>query len=121
MKQLLEDSWWDQLKDEFEKPYYQQLREMLKREYANETIFPESKDIYNALHYTAYEHVKIVILGQDPYHGPGQAHGLSFSVKPGVKQPPSLKISFWSFRMIWDAAYRTTVRSSAGRSRESCF
>lgn len=67
---------------------------MLKREYAEHTVYPEPNDIYNALHYTSYESVKVVILGQDPYHGPGQAHGLSFSVQPGVNPPPSLKNIF---------------------------
>lgn len=90
----MNDSWWQQLKDEFNKPYYQELREMLKREYAVHTVYPEPNDIYNALHYTSYENVKVVILGQDPYHGPGQAHGLSFSVQPGVNPPPSLKNIF---------------------------
>lgn len=94
MKQILNDSWWQQMKDEFNKPYYQELREMLKREYAEHTVYPEPNDIYNALHYTSYENVKVVILGQDPYHGPGQAHGLSFSVQPGVNPPPSLKNIF---------------------------
>ncbi len=94
LKQLLKDSWWNQLKDEFDKPYYQELREMLKQEYSSQTIYPDSHDIFNALHYTPYEDVKAVILGQDPYHGPGQAHGLSFSVQPGVRQPPSLKNIF---------------------------
>jgi uracil-DNA glycosylase len=94
LKQILNDSWWQQLKDEFDKPYYQELREMLKREYAEHTVYPEPNDIYNALHYTSYENVKVVILGQDPYHGPGQAHGLSFSVQPGVNPPPSLKNIF---------------------------
>ncbi|MCY8265930.1 uracil-DNA glycosylase [Bacillus haynesii] len=94
MKQILNDSWWQQLNDEFNKPYYQELREMLKREYAEHTVYPEPNDIYNALHYTSYESVKVVILGQDPYHGPGQAHGLSFSVQPGVNPPPSLRNIF---------------------------
>lgn len=67
---------------------------MLKKEYSEQTVYPEPNDIYNALHYTSYEKVKVVILGQDPYHGPGQAHGLSFSVKPGVNPPPSLKNIF---------------------------
>lgn len=67
---------------------------MLKREYAEHTVYPEPNDIYNALHYTSYENVKVVILGQDPYHGPGQAHGLSFSVQPGVNPPLSLKNIF---------------------------
>jgi len=94
LKQILNDSWWQQLNDEFNKPYYQELREMLKREYAEHTVYPEPNDIYNALHYTSYESVKVVILGQDPYHGPGQAHGLSFSVQPGVNPPPSLRNIF---------------------------
>lgn len=120
LKQLLKDSWWNQLKDEFDKPYYQELREMLKQEYSGQTIYPDSHDIFNALHYTPYEDVKAVILGQDPYHGPGQAHGLSFSVQPGVRQPPSLKNIFIELQDDIGRLYRTTDRSSAGRSRE-CF
>lgn len=94
MKQLLNDSWWNQLKEEFAAPYYLELRELLKKEYSNQTIYPDKNDIFNALHYTTYDDVKVVILGQDPYHGPNQAHGLSFSVQKGVKQPPSLKNIF---------------------------
>lgn len=94
MKQLLNDSWWNQLKEEFAAPYYLELRELLKKEYSNQTIYPNKNDIFNALHYTTYEDVKVVILGQDPYHGPNQAHGLSFSVQKGVRQPPSLKNIF---------------------------
>lgn len=90
---------------------------MLKREYAEQTIYPDSRDIFNALHYTPYDDVKVVILGQDPYHGPGQAQGLSFSVKPGVKQPPSLKISFLSCSRTSGAASRITDRLSAGQSK----
>jgi uracil-DNA glycosylase len=82
---------WDVLlKEEFEKEYYLKLRQFLKSEYARSTIYPDMHDIFNALKYTPYEKVKIVILGQDPYHGPGQAHGLCFSVKKGVEKPPSL-------------------------------
>ncbi|MEK4176718.1 uracil-DNA glycosylase [Aeribacillus sp. FSL K6-1305] len=94
MKQILKNDWWGLLKEEFEKPYYKELREFLKQEYAHHTIYPDMYDIFNALHYTPYEEVKVVILGQDPYHGPNQAHGLSFSVKPGIAQPPSLKNIF---------------------------
>ncbi|MGG3624230.1 uracil-DNA glycosylase [Bacillus gobiensis] len=94
MKQLLNDSWWNQLKEEFAAPYYLELRELLKKEYNNQTIYPNKDRIFNALHYTTYEDVKVVILGQDPYHGPNQAHGLSFSVQKGVRQPPSLKNIF---------------------------
>ncbi len=82
---------WDQLlAPEFEKEYYQKLRQFLIAEYRGKTIYPGMHDIFNALKYTDYDDVKVVILGQDPYHGPGQAHGMSFSVRPGVKQPPSL-------------------------------
>ncbi|WP_069998273.1 uracil-DNA glycosylase [Cellulosilyticum sp. I15G10I2] len=83
---------WDTyLQDEFNKLYYQNLRAFLKEEYAKNTIYPEMHDIFNALKTTSYEETKIVILGQDPYHGPGQAHGMAFSVKPGVAVPPSLR------------------------------
>ncbi|MDR1496565.1 MAG: uracil-DNA glycosylase [Clostridiales Family XIII bacterium] len=82
---------WDVLlQDEWDKPYYRQLRRFLKAEYGNGAIYPDMNDIFNALRYTAYKDVKAVVLGQDPYHGPDQAHGLCFSVKPGVEPPPSL-------------------------------
>jgi len=90
MKQILKNDWAPLLNEEFQKPYYLELREFLKEEYATKTVYPRMEDIYNALHYTSFSDVRVVILGQDPYHGPGQAHGLSFSVQPGVKQPPSL-------------------------------
>lgn len=86
----IKNDWMDLLKDQFEMNYYKELREFLKHEYSSKTIYPDMYDIYNALNYTAYEDVKVVILGQDPYHGPNQAHGLSFSVKPGIPAPPSL-------------------------------
>lgn len=89
--EILKNDWKDLLKDEFNKDYYLKLREYLIKEYKTKTIYPDMYDIFNALHYTAYKDVKVVILGQDPYHGPNQAHGLSFSVKPGVTIPPSLK------------------------------
>ena len=82
---------WDELlKGEFEKEYYIKLREKLKEEYGTKRIFPDMYDIFNAMKKTSYNDVKCVILGQDPYHGEGQAHGLSFSVKKGVTPPPSL-------------------------------
>lgn len=83
---------WDQLlAGEFQKEYYLQLREFLKQEYTHHIVYPDMYDIFNALKYTPYEKVKVVILGQDPYHEPGQAHGLSFSVKKGILIPPSLR------------------------------
>ena len=86
---------WDKiLADEWEKPYYQNLRQFLKSEYSSKRIYPNMNDIFNALKYTSFEDTKVVIIGQDPYHGYGQAHGLCFSVKQGVMPPPSLKNIF---------------------------
>jgi uracil-DNA glycosylase len=85
------NTWDNYLQEEFNKPYYEKLRLFLKEEYKEHTIYPEMDNIFNALKTTSYEHVKIVILGQDPYHGANQAHGMAFSVKPGVTIPPSLK------------------------------
>lgn len=82
---------WDGLLDgEFEKDYYIELREFLIKEYKEQVIFPPKEDIFNALKHSAFENTKVVILGQDPYHQPGQAHGLCFSVNKGVRIPPSL-------------------------------
>ena len=86
---------WDSLlKEEFEKEYYTELRKFLVHEYNHYVIYPNMYDIFNALRYTSYSNVKVVLLGQDPYHGENQAHGLCFSVKKGVAQPPSLKNIF---------------------------
>lgn len=90
MKRLTND-WSLLLEAEFKKPYYQQLSTSLLEEYQSQVIYPEQDEIFNALNYTSYQDTKVIILGQDPYHGPGQAHGLSFSVRPGVKTPPSLQ------------------------------
>ncbi len=86
---------WDVLlKDEFQKEYYLKLREFLKSEYSSRQIYPSMYDIFNALCYTSYKNTRVVILGQDPYHGKGQAHGLCFSVQRGTPPPPSLKNIF---------------------------
>lgn len=86
---------WDELlSGEFQKDYYRQLRQFLISEYRSRKIFPPMNDIFNALRYTSYSDVKAVILGQDPYHGEGQAHGLCFSVKKGTPPPPSLQNIF---------------------------
>lgn len=83
---------WDELlEDEWQKEYYRNLRIKLYNEYKTKKVYPDMYDIFNALKYTPYKECKVVILGQDPYHGFGQAHGLSFSVKKGVKLPPSLQ------------------------------
>lgn len=93
-KIIFDNDWQDVLGAEFEKPYYLQLREFLKQEYFTKTVYPPMEDMWSAFRYTPYAKVKVVILGQDPYHGPGQAHGMSFSVKPGVPHPPSLQNMF---------------------------
>jgi uracil-DNA glycosylase len=90
MGQILQNDWNDILSGEFEKPYYLALRQFLISEYQEHTIYPDKNDIFNAFQYTSFKDLKVVLLGQDPYHGPGQAHGLSFSVKPEVPAPPSL-------------------------------
>ena len=82
---------WDELiGQEFSKEYYLKLREFLKQEYSHYRVYPDMYDIFNALKYTSFADTRAVIIGQDPYHGPGQAHGLCFSVKPDVEIPPSL-------------------------------
>ncbi|MFY9286145.1 MAG: uracil-DNA glycosylase [Tissierellaceae bacterium] len=90
MKKIFNNDWEELLKLEMEKEYYQRLRKFLISEYRTKTIYPDMFSIFNALHYTSYKDTKVVILGQDPYHGPNQAHGLAFSVNPGVRIPPSL-------------------------------
>jgi uracil-DNA glycosylase len=90
----IQDDWQELLKEEFEKPYYIKLRKMLQEEYLLGVIYPSPNNVLAALQATSYANTKVVILGQDPYHGPGQAHGLSFSVRPGVPAPPSLKNIF---------------------------
>ena len=90
----IEPSWHLKLKDEFEKPYFVKLVEYVKSEYAQTKVFPPGKLIFNAFNKCSFDHVRVVILGQDPYHGPGQAHGLCFSVPDGVEFPPSLQNIF---------------------------
>lgn len=86
----INNDWLEVMNPEFAKPYYASLYRYINEEYRNHTIYPPADDIFNAFHYTPLGKVKVVILGQDPYHGPGQAHGLCFSVKEGVNIPPSL-------------------------------
>lgn len=91
---MFNNTWDKLLHDEFEKPYYKALCDFLKAERSTHNIFPPEEDVFNALRYTDYNDVKILIVGQDPYHERGQAHGLSFSVREGIPQPPSLKNIF---------------------------
>jgi len=95
---ILHNDWAGLLAPEFEQPYYIELRQYLKEQFRSETVYPNMHDIFNALHLTSYAGTKVVILGQDPYHGAGQAHGLSFSVQPGVPAPPSLQNMFKELR-----------------------
>ena len=92
--EIFQNDWAAYLDEELKQPYYQELRQFLIAEYRRGCVYPDMYDIFNALHYTPYGAVKVVILGQDPYHGAGQAHGLSFSVQPGVAPPPSLRNIF---------------------------
>jgi len=84
-------NWFELLKEEFEKPYFKNLQQFLDQEYSKYTIYPKVENIFNALNKVKYHDVKVVIIGQDPYHEPGQAHGLSFSVEEGINLPPSLQ------------------------------
>ncbi len=86
----ISNDWLEPLTPEFKKPYYRDLYESVKKEYQTQVVYPPANDIFNAFDFTPLSQVKVVIIGQDPYHEPGQAHGLCFSVKPGVKTPPSL-------------------------------
>jgi uracil-DNA glycosylase len=88
---ILKNDWNNVLKTEMEKTYFDELQGFLEKEYQTEKIFPEKQNIFHALNSTPFSEVKVVLLGQDPYHGEGQAHGLSFSVRKGVRVPPSLK------------------------------
>ena len=85
------NDWANVLKPEYSKDYYKKLFEFVGQEYSTTTVYPPGDDIFNAFHLTPLKDVKVVIIGQDPYHEPGQAHGLSFSVKPGIEIPPSLQ------------------------------
>ena len=90
----IESSWKNQLGDEFEKPYFKELADFVRNEYRTKKIFPPARLIFNAFDQCPFDQLKVVILGQDPYHGPGQAHGLCFSVNEGIDFPPSLQNIF---------------------------
>ncbi len=94
MEVKIEASWKAALAAEFEKPYFKELTNFIKEEYASNVVYPAPKNIFNAFDLTPFDKVKVVILGQDPYHGPKQAHGLSFSVTEGIRNPPSLQNIF---------------------------
>lgn len=109
---------WDEiLKDEFQKDYYRNLRKFLADEYRKCVVYPNMYDIFNALRYTSFENTQAVILGQDPYHGPHQAHGLCFSVLKGIAPPPSLKIFFGNFPTMSGSFPRITESLPSGQSK----
>ena len=131
----LGNDWDDLLKDEFSKDYYLKIRNILKKEYFTGIVYPPMNDIFNALRLTPYAETKVVILGQDPYHEPGQAHGLSFSVRKGVRIPPSLvniykelhtdigmdipshgDLTSWAKQGVWLLNATLTVRKGAANS-----
>ena len=91
---MIGNEWDSILNEEFQKEYFQELLNFIKKEYQTKTIYPKQNEVFNAFRYTDYSNVKVLILGQDPYHGPNQAEGLSFSVKDEVLKPPSLKNIF---------------------------
>lgn len=94
MKKVFDNDWQTILEEEFEKTYYKKLREFVVAEYEQGTVYPPTNEVMSAFYATSYQNVRVVILGQDPYHGPGQAHGMCFSVKRGVPHPPSLRNIF---------------------------
>lgn len=94
MNVQIEESWKEKLADEFEKPYFKELTDFVRQEYKNQVCYPPGKLIFNAFNLCPFDRVKVVIIGQDPYHGPGQAHGLCFSVNDGIPFPPSLQNIF---------------------------
>ena len=102
----IQNDWLLALQGEFRQPYYKKLFQTVNEEYRTRKIFPPSNDIFNAFHLTPLKEVKVVILGQDPYHGDGQAHGLCFSVRPGVDIPPSLVNIY---KELHDDRYRITA------------
>lgn len=101
----IEESWKQVLEGEFSKDYFEKLISFVKQEYQTQTIYPAGKDIFKAFDSCPFNDVKVVLIGQDPYHGPGQAHGLSFSVKDGIKHPPSLVNIFKELQDDVDATY----------------
>lgn len=105
---MIDNDWLPSVQDEFKKPYYRELYQFVKQEYSTQVIYPPADDIFNALHFTPLSKVKVLILGQDPYHEVNQAHGLCFSVLPSQPEiPPSLQNIYKELQMIWGAVFRT--------------
>lgn len=116
----IEESWKALLQEEFDKPYFAELIAFVKNEYAQTRIFPPGKLIFNAFNHCTVDNTKVVILGQDPYHGPGQAHGLCFSVPEGIEQPPSLQNIFKEIHDDLGTLFPVRATWNAGRTRGYC-
>lgn len=116
----IEASWKEVLKEEFEKPYFSELKEFLVDEKSKYTVYPPGGLIFNAFRLAPFEQVKIVLLGQDPYHGTGQAHGLCFSVPRGIPAPPRWSIFLKKLKETWVFRFRRAVAWKGGHGRECC-
>jgi uracil-DNA glycosylase len=108
MKVKIEESWEKVLQPDFDKPYFKELTDFVRSEYATTTIYPPASLIFNAFNLCPFDKVKVVIIGQDPYHGPGQAHGLCFSVNDGIQFPPSLQNIFKEIKSDMDIPIPTS-------------
>jgi uracil-DNA glycosylase len=108
MKVKIEESWEKVLQPDFDKPYFKELTDFVRSEYATTTIYPPASLIFNAFNLCPFDKVKVVIIGQDPYHGPGQAHGLCFSVNDGIQFPPSLQNIFKEIKSDLDIPIPTS-------------
>ena len=117
---MIDNDWLPAIKEEYSKPYYKELFTFVKDEYSKYVVYPPADDIFNAFHFTPLSKVKVLILGQDPYHNVHQAHGLSFSVLPGEEAPPSLKIYIKNCMMTVDVIFLITDILRNGPTRE-CF
>ena len=134
----IEKSWYNELEEEFKKDYFDNLRKFIMHEKSQFKVFPRSSQIFSAFNLTPIDKVKLVIIGQDPYHGPGQAHGLCFSVQPGVKIPPSLlniykelktdldfeipkhgNLEYWAEQGVFLINATLTVRANAAGSHQN--
>ena len=119
MSVQIEESWKQHLEGEFEKPYFTQLTTAVRQEYMQTTCYPPGKLIFNAFNLCPFDKVKVVIIGQDPYHEPGQAHGLSFSVQDGVQFPPSLQNIFKEIQADLGTPIPLTVRAHQANSHST--
>lgn len=107
---MIDNDWLPAIQGEFRKPYYRELYTFVRGEYSRTVVYPPAEDIFNAFHFTPLSEVKVLLLGQDPYHNVNQAHGLSFSVLPEQKEiPPSCRTFIRNCMMIWAVTFRITV------------